>query len=576
MFFAGLNKSRKQKFVKFLTCPTNALQSLAAWPEAGHPAMRCNLLPSTLRPQRAKGFPLLSVAGVSFICKVHLFSYFCGMGIRSVLAKPFAAYIAKETKSWSLNPIQSQQKVFHSLIANGKNTLFGKDHGFEAIQAHSDFIKQVPVRDYEMLKPYVERVLHGEENILWKGKPEYFAKTSGTTSGTKYIPITKDSVPNHINSARNALLSYVHETGNAKFLDGGLIFLSGSPELTEKAGIKTGRLSGIVNHHVPGYLRSNQKPSYTTNCIEDWEEKLDKIIDETIHENMTLISGIPPWAQMYFDRIVAKTGKKIKDVFPNFSMFVYGGVNFEPYRAKLFETIGKEIDSVETYPASEGFIAYQDSQKEEGLLLLLNSGIFFEFIPSEEYFNDKPRRLSIEEVELGRNYAVVINSNAGLWGYSIGDTVKFVSKNPYRIIVSGRIKHFISAFGEHVIGEEVEKAMKQTMEKFPEVKLAEFTVAPNVAPSEGMPHHEWLIEFAHEPNDEIFFAMELDNQLRKLNVYYDDLITGNILRTLRITSLKKNAFIDYMKSQGKLGGQNKVPRLSNDRKIADELVKFAS
>ena len=497
------------------------------------------------------------------------------MGIRSTLAKPFAAYIAKQTNQWSHRPTQFQIQTFKHLIKVGSSTLFGKDHGFESIRTHEDFKKQVPVRDYEALKPYIEKVLQGEPDILWKGKPAYFAKTSGTTSGTKYIPITKDSVPNHINSARNALLSYVHETGNASFLDGGLIFLSGSPELDEKAGIKTGRLSGIVNHHVPGYLRTNQKPSYATNCIDDWETKLDTIVDETLHANMTLISGIPPWAQMYFDRIVARTGKKVKDVFPNFSMFVYGGVNFEPYRAKLFETIVKKIDSIETYPASEGFIAYQDSQHAEGLLLLLNSGIFFEFVPTEEYFNPNPRRLSIEEVELGKNYAVIINSNAGLWGYSIGDTIKFVSKNPYRIIVSGRIKHFISAFGEHVIGEEVEKALKFTMQKFPETELVEFTVAPNVAPAEGMPHHEWLIEFAAPPKDLTAFALELDNQLRVSNVYYDDLISGNILRTLIVTALKKNAFIDYMKSQGKLGGQNKVPRLGNDRKIAEDLVRFA-
>ncbi len=496
------------------------------------------------------------------------------MGIRSFLAKPFASYIDAETKKWSLEPFRSQQEVFKNLIEQAKDTAFGRDHHFSSIKNYEDFKKHVPVRDYEALKPYIERVVQGEENILWKGKPAYFAKTSGTTSGTKYIPITKESIPNHINSARNAILSYVHETGNASFLDGGLIFLSGSPALDVKAGIKTGRLSGIVNHHVPGYLRTNQKPTYETNCIEDWEAKLDKIIDETIESDMTLISGIPPWAQMYFDRIQARTGKKIKDVFPNFSMFVYGGVNFEPYRAKLFESIGKEIDSVETYPASEGFIAYQDSQRESGLLLLLNSGIFFEFIPTDEYFNENPTRLNIEEVELAKNYALVINSNAGLWGYSIGDTVKFVSKNPYRLVVTGRIKHFISAFGEHVIGEEVEKAMKLTMQKFPEVELAEFTVAPNVAPTEGMPHHEWLVEFSKLPNDTNAFSLQLDNQMRQSNVYYDDLITGNILRTLKITALKKNAFIEYMKSQGKLGGQNKVPRLSNDRKIADELIKF--
>ncbi len=496
------------------------------------------------------------------------------MGIRSFLAKPFSAYIAAETKSWSNDPFRCQERIMQSLVSDAKTTLFGRDHHFETITTYDDFKKNIPVRDYEDLKPYITKVLEGESDVLWKGKPEYLAKTSGTTSGTKYIPITRQSIPNHINSARNALLSYVHETGNSAFLDKGLIFLSGSPELSEKAGIKTGRLSGIVNHHVPQYLRTNQKPTYTTNCIDDWEEKLEKIIDETLNSNMSLISGIPPWVQMYFDRIQARTGKKIKDVFPDFSLFVYGGVNFEPYRAKLFESIGKKVDSIETYPASEGFIAYQDSQVDQGLLLLANSGIFFEFIPADEFYNENPRRVNLEGVELNKNYALIINSNAGLWGYSIGDTVKFISKNPYRLLVTGRIKHFISAFGEHVIGEEVEKAMKATMEKFPDVRLAEFTVAPQVAPSEGLPHHEWFIEFTSPPNDMEAFSVELDNSLRKLNVYYDDLIKGNILRKLRIQEMRQNAFIDYMKSLGKLGGQNKVPRLSNDRKLASELIRF--
>jgi hypothetical protein len=493
------------------------------------------------------------------------------MGIRSILAKPFAAYVAAETRKWSLQPAKTQANIFEVLIKDAAGTQFGRDHGFASIRNHEDFKKNVPIRDYEDLKPYVERVVAGEPDILWKGKPEYFAKTSGTTSGTKYIPISKDSIPFHIAGARNALLSYVHETKKAAFLDGGLIFLSGSPELYTKAGIKTGRLSGIVNHHVPAYLRSNQKPSYETNCMEDWEAKLEKIIDETLPVDMTLISGIPPWVQMYFDKIQQRTGKKIKDVFPNFSMFVYGGVNFEPYRGKLEESIGKKVDSVETYPASEGFIAYQDSQHEPGLLLLLNSGIFFEFVPVEEYFNENPRRLNIEEVEIGKNYALILNTNAGLWGYSIGDTVKFISKTPYRVIVTGRIKHFISAFGEHVIGEEVEKAMKYTLEKFPEAGIVEFTVAPNVAPREGLPHHEWFVEFSRPPHSLEKFSLELDNQMRSLNVYYDDLITGSILRTLIVKSLNRNAFIEYMKSLGKLGGQNKVPRLSNDRKIADQL-----
>lgn len=496
------------------------------------------------------------------------------MGFRSILSKPFASYIVGQQKKWSAEPGKYQTKIFNDIIGKATGTVFGKDHAFGEIKSHDDYIKRVPIRDYEELSPYVKQILDGKADVLWPGKPEYFSKTSGTTSGVKYIPITKESLPNHINSARNALLSYVHETGKSRFLDGKLIFLSGSPELGQKAGINTGRLSGIVNHHVPGYLRTNQLPSYETNCIEDWEQKLEKIIDETINQDMTLISGIPPWVQMYFDRIQERTGKKIKDVFPNFDLFVYGGVNFEPYRAKLFDSIGRKVDSIETYPASEGFIAYQDSQKEEGLLLLSNSGIFFEFIPADEYFNENPTRLSVEEVKTGVNYAVIINSNAGLWGYSIGDTVKFVSTNPHRLLVTGRIKHFISAFGEHVIGEEVEKAMKHTIAKFPETEIVEFTVAPQVTPDEGLPLHEWYVEFSNSPSDLPAFEKELNLQLQKLNTYYDDLQTGHILRSLKIIQLKRNSFIEYMKSQGKLGGQNKVPRLSNDRKIADELMKY--
>ncbi len=500
--------------------------------------------------------------------------YLQAMGVRSVLSKPFAKRIAKQQQKWSLKPVETQQAVFDQIISKATPTVFGNDHGFGDIRSYEDFKKQVPVRDYEDLRPWVDRVVKGESGILWPGKPAYFAKTSGTTSGTKYIPITKDSIPNHINSARNALLSYVAQTGKSKFLDGKLIFLSGSPETVKTAGINTGRLSGIVNHHVPGYLRGNQMPSYETNCIEDWEEKVDAIVAETLGQPMSLISGIPPWVQMYFDRIQEKTGKAIKDVFPDFEMFVYGGVNFEPYRQKLYETIGKPVDSIELYPASEGFIAYQDSQVDEGLLLLLKTGIFFEFIPADEYFNENPTRLSIGEVELGVNYALIINSNAGLWGYSIGDTVKFVSKNPYRLIVSGRIKHFISAFGEHVIGEEVEKAMKYAVNKHPETELVEFTVAPEVTPKEGLPRHEWYVEFATEPADLEGFEKDLNLQLQKLNSYYDDLIAGSILKSLEVKSLQRDAFRNYMKSQGKLGGQNKVPRLSNDRKIADKLMHY--
>ncbi len=495
------------------------------------------------------------------------------MTIKSILAKPFANYIYKQVKKQMETALADQQSIFNTLIKVGTKTTFGKDHNFSTIKTYEDFVQQVPIRDYEQLKPYIEKIKEGKHNILWKGKPIYFAKTSGTTSGVKYIPITKDSIPNHINTARNALLCYMAETGNTKFADGKLIFLSGSPVLERIGDIPTGRLSGIVNHHVPKYLRANQLPSYTTNCIEEWEEKLDKIVEETLDKNMTLISGIPPWMQMYFDRLEEKSGKKIGELFPNFNVMVQGGVNFEPYKAKLEESIGRKIDCIELFPASEGFFAFQDSQTAQGLLLNTHSGIFFEFVPAAEIFNEKPTRLTLKDVKLGENYALIINSNAGLWGYNIGDTVKFVSTNPYRIIVSGRIKHFISAFGEHVICEEVEAAMLKAANE-QNIKITEFTVAPMIAQGDGKSYHEWLVEFedTHANLDE--FEKKIDDNLRQKNVYYDDLIKGNILQPLKITSLQKNGFINYMKSQGKLGGQNKVPRLSNDRIIADELKNY--
>ena len=495
------------------------------------------------------------------------------MNLKTILAKPFANYIHKQIKKNMAHAEKDQQDIFNALIKTGKQTVFGKDHQFQNIHSHADFSQAVPVRDYEQIKSYIEQIKEGKHNVLWKGVPIYFAKTSGTTSGVKYIPITKDSIPNHINTARNALLCYMAETGNTAFANGKMIFLSGSPELERIANIPTGRLSGIVNHHIPKYLRTNQLPSFETNCIEDWETKLDKIVEETINKDMTLISGIPPWMQMYFDRLTERSQQKIKDLFPNFSIMVQGGVNFEPYKAKLFETIGKKVDYIELFPASEGFFAFQDTQTEEGLLLNTHSGIFYEFIPVAEVFNEHPTRITLKDVKIGENYALVINSNAGLWGYNIGDTVKFVSTNPYRIVVSGRIKHFISAFGEHVIAEEVESALLKAANE-EGVSIIEFTVAPNIAQGKGKSYHEWFIEFENEPHNMELFIEKVDTNLRAKNVYYDDLIGGNILQKLVIQKIRKNGFIDYMKSIGKLGGQNKVPRLSNDRKIANELTSF--
>ena len=494
------------------------------------------------------------------------------MGFKSLILRPWANQVSKQIVQWSTNALKEQENIFTQNIRRGCDTQFGTDHDFANIKSYEDFKQRVPIRDYEGLKTYFDRVVAGESNVLWPGRPRYFAKTSGTTSGVKYIPITSDSLPNHFGSARNALFHYFGQTGKGKWLDGKIIFLSGSPSLDDTNGVPTGRLSGISNHLVPAWVKRSQMPTYETNCIDSWEEKLDKIVEETLNQKMTLISGIPPWVQMYYERLLEVSGKStIKEIFPDFSMFVYGGVNYEPYRAKLEELVGGQVDSVEIYPASEGFLAFQDIPGERGMFLNVASGLFFEFIPVNELGNEHPTRLRLHDVQCGVNYLLILNTNAGLWGYNIGDTVEFVSINPYRIIVTGRVKHYISAFGEHVIGKEVDEAMQLTCKAL-DARVVEFTVAPQVTPSEGgLPYHEWWIEFDEIPADLDRFAQFLDREMVKQNIYYDDLIQGSVLKPLVIRVLKKDSFRAYMKAQGKLGGQNKVPRLSNDRKIVSAL-----
>ncbi|AZB21078.1 hypothetical protein EG338_02495 [Kaistella haifensis] len=490
--------------------------------------------------------------------------------IKKKIALIWAKKHVKETEIYKQNAVEDQEKLLLSLVKTAEKTLFGREHRFENIQNVQDFQEQVHISDYEELKPYIERVKKGQRNILWTDTPEYFAKTSGTTSGAKYIPISKEGMPYQIAAAQSAIFHYIHQKNNSDFVSGKMIFLQGSPELEEINGIKTGRLSGIVAHHIPNYLQKNRLPSLKTNLIEDWETKVDEIVKETEKENMTLISGIPPWLIMYFEKLIERNGKKITELFPNLQLIITGGVNFEPYREKMNELLGKPVDTIQTFPASEGFFAFQDDYQKEGLQLLTNHGIFYEFVPLEEYGKPNAKRLTLKDIELHKDYALILTTNSGLWAYSIGDVVRFISKKPYRIVVSGRTKHFTSAFGEHVIAFEVEEAMKATVEKFP-AQITEFHLAPQVNPQEGLPYHEWFIEFEKEPENLEDFRQNLDAEMRKRNVYYDDLITGNILQVLKITRLQKNAFQDYAKSEGKLGGQNKIPRLANDRKIGDFL-----
>ncbi|MBK78151.1 MAG: hypothetical protein CMC88_03440 [Flavobacteriaceae bacterium] len=495
--------------------------------------------------------------------------------IKGFLAKLFSNYISFKNNKWIKNPIKYQDKIFKKLIKKGLNTRFGLDNDFKKIKSYEDFVQKVKVRDYEDIKTYVEKILSGEKNVLWPGKPIYFAKTSGTTSGIKYIPITIDSIDSHINSARDSILNYIHKSGNTKIAYGKHIFIQGSPILQKNKGVLIGRLSGIAAHYVPKYMLKNRMPSWKTNCIDDWEKKVDSIVKETIDKNMTIIAGIPSWVQMYFEKIIGKSKKNIGDQFPNFSLFIYGGVNFAPYKLIFDKLIGRNVDTIEVYPASEGFIAYQDQLDDNSLLLLVNNGIFYEFIEASKFYEKNAKRYNLTQVKKGVNYVIIISTNAGLWAYNIGDTIEFTSLKPFRIKVTGRISHFISAFGEHVIGSEVERALSFALKNYKnKIFVREFTVAPNIDSKKDNSYHKWFIEFDKLPKDLKSLEKDIDLSLQEQNIYYKDLIKGKILSRLVVKAVEKNSFSKYMKYVGKLGGQNKVPRLSNDYKIASYLEKY--
>jgi hypothetical protein len=493
--------------------------------------------------------------------------------IASLLLRLIARITAYNIKTWSSRPVQTQEKQFKYLIKRAKKTAFGLDHNFQEIASYKDFVKNVPVRGYEGIKPYVEMVKKGERNILWPGKPIYFALTSGTTSGSKYIPITKESLKNHLNGAKNAILNYVAQTKKTSFIKGKFIFIQGSPLLDKISKILIGRLSGISAHHIPFYMQSKMLPSWKTNIIEDWETKIERIVDETMHENMTIISGIPSWVQMYFERIVEKNQKKVGTIFRNFNLFIYGGVNYKPYERKFKSLIGRKIDSIELFPASEGFYAFQDKQESKELLLILNDGIFYEFIEQKKFHSKIFDRISIAEVRLNINYVLIVSTTAGLWAYNTGDTIKFTSLNPHRVVVTGRVAQFLSAFGEHVIVKEVELAIEKACVLTGET-VNEFTVAPKFKKGSEMACHEWYIEFAQEKPNIHTFQTTIDLELQKQNKYYKDLISGKIIAPAKVNIVQKGGFNKYMKSIGKLGGQNKIPKISNNRKVADKLNKL--
>ncbi|GAB4405818.1 MAG: GH3 auxin-responsive promoter family protein [Bacteroidia bacterium] len=496
------------------------------------------------------------------------------MGIKTTIGLWWARQRAAQIRRQMPRALDLQAQTFASLIRQGRRTAFGQAHDFAQIRSYADFRQRVPVRDYEAARAWFDRIYHGEADVSWPGKPLYLAKTSGTTSGTKHIPITRASIRKQVLGARDALMCYMAATGHADFLDGKMMFLSGSPEIEPNAhGVPTGRLSGIVNHFVPAYLQTNRVPTYQTNTIADWEEKVRSIVREVHDQDLRLISGIPPWVQMLFEELAQQTGKTPLEAWPRLQVFVQGGVDFSPYKPIFGQYLGDRVDTIEVFPASEGFFALQNDPRDEGLLLMPDYGIFFEFIPLEAYGQPDAPRLTLGEVELGRQYALIVSTNAGLWAYDIGDTVKFTSVDPWKIRVSGRVKHFISAFGEHVIAEEVNHAILVASEATG-AAFQEFTVAPRVVEEKGASAHEWLIEFTQAPDDLERFARLLDEALQQRNVYYRDLRQGNILQQALVRRLQLQASRAYMKSVGKLGGQNKFPRLSNDRKIADFLQEY--
>jgi len=457
------------------------------------------------------------------------------------------------------------------LTKTAAETEFGKAHDFRAIQTPQDFQARVPLRSYESFRPYVERALKGQPDVLWPGQPLYFCESSGTTSGTKYIPITKHSIAKQVQGARDALLCYIEASRRPQFLAGKMAFVSGTPVLRQNdAGMKIGRLSGLVNHYVPNYLQRNRVPTMATNSIPDWAEKVRSIVREAKAEDLRLISGIPPWVQMLLEEAQERTRKRPAELWPNLQVYVHGGVDFRPYEAIMHQAVGRKLDFVETYPASEGFIAFQDNFREDGLLLLLDSGLFYEFVPLEDYGKPDARRLTLDQVEVGPNYAILLSTSAGLYGYEIGDTVRFTSLNPFKLRVSGRTGHFISAFGEHVIQDEVNTAMLEALETAGG-EVNEFTVAPFIR--EDGSYHEWFVEFTRLPSDLPAFQRALDTAMRRQNIYYEHLRGGGMLNEAAVRPVNMNASRRYMESIGKLGGQNKFPRLKNNRDIADYMAR---
>lgn len=500
------------------------------------------------------------------------------MNITKIIA-PFFAGRAKTIEKYATHSEEMQQKVLMNLVSRAKNTEWGKKYGYSNIKTYEDFRNNVPVQTYEEVKPYVERMMQGETNILWSGTCKWYAKSSGTTSDkSKFIPVTKDALHNiHYKGGKDAVASYLAINPNSNFFSGKGLILGGShsPNLNIKNSI-VGDLSAILIENVNPFVEYLRVPSKEVALMSEWEEKIKRIVDGTISANVTNLSGVPSWMLVVIKNVMERKGvTSLEQVWPNLEVFFHGGVAFTPYREQYKQIIlSDKMHYVETYNASEGYFGTQTDLSDPAMMLMIDYDVFYEFVPMEEVGKEKPKAYCLEEVEINKNYAMLISTSSGLWRYMIGDTVKFTSKKPYKFVITGRTKHFINAFGEEIIIDNAEKGLAKAC-KETGAQVNEYTAAPVFMDTEGKGRHQWLIEFSIMPNDISKFAKVLDETLQEVNSDYEAKRHKSIaLEQLELIVARPDLFHDWMAKRGKLGGQNKVPRLSNNREHIEDLLQM--
>lgn len=488
--------------------------------------------------------------------------------IKAFLFYLYSKYVVQKEYSYHSKASLVQRDLLLRLIRQNETSEYGSKYNFFDIHSIENYKNRLPLILYEDILEEIDRVKSGKQNILTSSPIQYLLMTSGTSAGTKYIPITRSGLKHQINAALKLLCFYAIDKGHADFMSKKMLFLQGSPKLDQSLKIPTGRLSGVVYHHVPQFFQRNRLPKYMTNIIEDWQDKINNIADECLNEDISVFGGIPPWCIQFFELLCEKKkAKNLKEIFPSLAIYIHGGVDFSSYKSALQKILTKDVDMIQTFPASEGFFGIQDKLDREDMLLLLNQGIYYEFIPYEIIDQKNPQTLSLEEIELEKNYELIITNNSGLWRYRMGDLIQFTSISPYRIRVTGRTSQYISAFGEHVIGYEIEQVMNSTIEKF-NLQIEDYHVSPNIEEK----RYEWRIEWKGiQPNPIYEIESYLDISLSKLNKYYKDLIKGSIVFQSKIFSMRKNTFSDFRKQEHKEGGQNKVIRLANQDAIAKRL-----